>query len=129
MGQLIGLLKPLLIVMVAAILLGTIGYLCAIFLTILAEQVVKHGLIPVLFYRMRNTRLVFIPVKTIMTTMIIIALLREFSTILNNTVITVSHLDYWLLLAIRYLQHYRSSALQNWNLVIKEILFPSLQQI
>ena len=76
MGQLIGLLKPLLIVMVATILLGTIGYLCAIFLTILAEQVVKHGLIPVLFYRMRNTRLVFIPVKTIMTTMIIIALLR-----------------------------------------------------
>lgn len=76
MGQLIGLLKPLLIVMVAAILLGTIGYLCAIFFTILAGQVVKHGLIPVVFYRMRNTRLVFIPVKTIMTTMIIIALLR-----------------------------------------------------
>ncbi len=76
MGQLIGLVKPLLLVMVSAILLGTIGYLCAIFLTILAGQVVVHGLIPVLFYRMRNTRLVFMPVKTIMTIMIIIALLR-----------------------------------------------------
>lgn len=76
MRQLIGLVKPLLLVMVAAILLGTIGYLCAIFLTILAGQVVAHGLLPVLFYRMRNTRLVFMPVKTIMTTMIIIALLR-----------------------------------------------------
>lgn len=36
MGQLIGLIKPLIYIMAAAILLGTIGYLCAIFLTILA---------------------------------------------------------------------------------------------
>lgn len=36
MGQLIGLIKPLIHIMAAAILLGTIGYLCAIFLTILA---------------------------------------------------------------------------------------------
>ncbi len=35
-GQLIGLIKPLIHIMAAAILLGTIGYLCAIFLTILA---------------------------------------------------------------------------------------------
>ena len=76
MGQLIGLVKPLLIFMIAAIILGTIGYLCAIFLTILAGQVLAHGLIPVLFSRMRNTRLVFMPVKTIMTIMIVIALLR-----------------------------------------------------
>lgn len=76
MAQLIGLVKPLLLIMLAAILLGTIGYLCAIFLTILAGQVLAHGLIPVLFYRMRNTKLVFMPVKTIMTTMITIALLR-----------------------------------------------------
>lgn len=129
MGQLIGLLKPLLIVMVAAILLGTIGYLCAIFLTILAGQVVKHELIPVLFYRMRNTRLVFIPVKTIMTTMIIIALLRGILHYLEQYCNHCIAFRLLLLLAIRYLQHYRSSALQNWNLVIKEILFPSLQQI
>ena len=76
MGQLIGLVKPLLIFMIAAILLGTVGYLCAIFLTILAGQVVAHGLIPQLFYRMRNPRLVFMPVKTILTIMIVIALLR-----------------------------------------------------
>lgn len=76
MGQLIGLVKPFLIFMIAAILLGTVGYLCAIFLTILAGQVVAHGLIPQLFYRMRNPRLVFMPVKTILTIMIVIALLR-----------------------------------------------------
>lgn len=76
MGQLIGLVKPLLIFMIAAILLGTVGYLCAIFLTILAGQVVAHGLIPQLFYRMRNPRLIFMPVKTILTIMIVIALLR-----------------------------------------------------
>lgn len=46
MGQLIGLVKPLLIFMISAILLGTISYLCAIFLTILAGQVLAHGLIP-----------------------------------------------------------------------------------
>lgn len=76
MGQLIGLVKPLLFFMIFAILLGTIGYLCAIFLTILAGQVLAHGLIPVLFYRMRNTRLVYMSVQTIMTIMIVIALLR-----------------------------------------------------
>ena len=36
MGQLIGLVKPLLPVMLLAIVLGTAGYLCAIFLTIFA---------------------------------------------------------------------------------------------
>lgn len=76
MGQLIGLVKPLLIFMIAAILLGTVGYLCAIFLTILAGQVLAYGLIPQLFYRMRNPRLVFMPVKTVLTIMIVIALLR-----------------------------------------------------
>lgn len=75
-GQLIGLVKPLLIFMISAILLGTIGYLCAIFLTILAGQVLAHGLIPQLFFRMKNTRLVYMPIQTIMTIMIVIALLR-----------------------------------------------------
>lgn len=36
MGQLIGLVKPLLLIMCVAVLLGVLGYLCAIFLTILA---------------------------------------------------------------------------------------------
>ena len=44
MGSLIGLVKPLLHIMLAAIILGTLGYLCAIFLTILEGQVIKHGL-------------------------------------------------------------------------------------
>ena len=45
MGSLIGLVKPLLHIMLAAIILGTLGYLCAIFLTILAGQVIVHGLL------------------------------------------------------------------------------------
>ena len=45
MGSLIGLVKPLLHIMMAAIILGTMGYLCAIFLTILAGQVIIHGLL------------------------------------------------------------------------------------
>lgn len=45
MGRLIGLVKPLLPVMLLAILLGTIGYLCAIFLTILAGYGLMHILL------------------------------------------------------------------------------------
>ena len=44
MAQLIGLIRPLLHIMLLAIILGTAGYLCAIFLTILAGQVLLHGL-------------------------------------------------------------------------------------
>ena len=44
MTQLIGLVKPLLHIMLAAIILGTLGYLCAIFLTILAGQTILKGL-------------------------------------------------------------------------------------
>lgn len=44
MLQLIGLIKPLLHIMLLAIVLGTAGYLCAIFLTILAGQTVLRGL-------------------------------------------------------------------------------------
>ena len=45
MKSLIGLVKPLIHIMLAAILLGTLGYLCAIFLTILAGQVIVRGLL------------------------------------------------------------------------------------
>lgn len=44
MGKLIGLVKPLLHVMTAAVLLGVVGYLFAIFLTILAGVGILHGL-------------------------------------------------------------------------------------
>ena len=36
MGELIGLIRPLLHVMAGAVLLGVAGYLCAIFLTVMA---------------------------------------------------------------------------------------------
>ena len=44
MGQLMGLVWPLLPVMLLAVILGTAGYLCAIFLTILAG----YGLVQIL---------------------------------------------------------------------------------
>lgn len=43
MAQLIGLVYPLIHIMLAAILFGVAGYLCAIFLTILAGQVLMNG--------------------------------------------------------------------------------------
>lgn len=85
MGSLIGLVKPLLHFMLAAILLGTVGYLCAIFLTILAGQVILHGLagnvagagisgIPEVV--MKSTWLAGTSVKGILAVMILIAVLR-----------------------------------------------------
>ena len=79
MGSLIGLVKPLLHIMLAAITLGTLGYLCAIFLTILAGQVIVHGLltgIAGMIVPVEKMWLVFTPVKTIITIMIVIAVLR-----------------------------------------------------
>ena len=79
MGSLIGLVKPLLHIMLAAIILGTLGYLCAIFLTILAGQVIVHGLLTGaagIIVPVDNMWLVFNPVKTIITVMIVIAVLR-----------------------------------------------------
>lgn len=79
MGSLIGLVKPLLHIMLAAIILGTLGYLCAIFLTILAGQVIVHGLltgVAGMSVPVKNMWLVFTPVKTIITVMIVIAVLR-----------------------------------------------------
>lgn len=85
MGSLIGLVKPLLHIMLAAILLGTVGYLCAIFLTILAGQVILHGLaggvtgagisgIPEV--AIKSTWLAGTSVKGIIAVMILIAVLR-----------------------------------------------------
>ena len=79
MGSLIGLVKPLLHIMLAAIILGTLGYLCAIFLTILAGQVIVHGLLTGaagMIVPVEKMWLVFTPVKTIITVMIVIAVLR-----------------------------------------------------
>ena len=79
MGSLIGLVKPLLHIMLAAIILGTLGYLCAIFLTILAGQVIVHGLltgVAGMTVPVEKMWLVFTPVKKIITVMIVIAVLR-----------------------------------------------------
>lgn len=85
MGSLIGLVKPLLHIMAAAIILGTVGYLCAIFLTILAGQVILHGLagnvagagISVISKAaMKSTWLAGTSVKGILAVMILIAVLR-----------------------------------------------------
>lgn len=85
MGSLIGLVKPLLHIMAAAIILGTVGYLCAIFLTILAGQVILHGLagnaagaeISVISEAaMKNTWLSGASVNRILAVMILIAVLR-----------------------------------------------------
>ncbi len=63
MGKLIGLVKPLIHIMLAAIILGTVGYLCAIFLTILAGKAVVGV--------MQGHS-----VKSIMTIMVVIAVSR-----------------------------------------------------
>ena len=79
MGSLIDLVKPLLHIMLAAIILGTLGYLCAIFLTILAGQVIVHGLltgVAGMIVPVDNMWLVLTPVKTIITVMIVMAVLR-----------------------------------------------------
>lgn len=79
MGSLIGLVKPLIHIMLAAIVLGTLGYLCAIFLTILAGQVIVHGLltgVAGMNVPVDNMWLVFIPVKIILIVMVVIAVLR-----------------------------------------------------
>ncbi len=79
MGSLIGLVKPLLHIMAAAILLGTAGYLCAIFLTILAAQAMLHGLLTGVagpLVPAEQMWPVFTSVKVILTVMIVIALLR-----------------------------------------------------
>ncbi len=75
MLSLIGLVKPLLHIMLLAIVLGTLGYLCAIFLTILASQVILYGLqgTPI---TVQNAWLSNLSVKTILTIMICIAVAR-----------------------------------------------------
>ena len=74
MGSLIGLVKPLLPLMLAAIILGTAGYLCAISLTILAEQAILRGLTAAV--PMAQPVLSNMPVKTILTLMLTLAVLR-----------------------------------------------------
>lgn len=73
MGGLIGLVKPLLPIMCLAVLLGVLGYLCAIFLTIFAGYGLLNGLMDIL----KNTGAY--PVRTfgmIAAVLVILAVLR-----------------------------------------------------
>lgn len=79
MGQLIGLVRPLLHIMLAAVILGTIGYLCAIFLTILAGEVLVHGLaagVTGMAVDIQSGIFAAVSVKKIFITMGVIAVLR-----------------------------------------------------
>lgn len=78
MGQLIVLIKPLFHIMLAAILLGTAGYLCAIFLTILAGLAVLKGaaLHSDVSVFLQNSNLVSVSASTLFVIMIMIAILR-----------------------------------------------------
>ena len=46
MGRLVGLVKPLAPVMVAAVLLGVAGFLCAIFITVLGAYALLDSVLP-----------------------------------------------------------------------------------
>lgn len=78
MGQLIGLVGPLLPVMLTAIVLGVAGYLCAIFLTILAGQVLLHGLSDVsgMLVTAKSQLFLVTPVKTLCVLMGVLAVMR-----------------------------------------------------
>ncbi len=78
MGSLIGLVKPLIHIMAAAVILGTVGYLCAEFLTILAAQAVVHILASNGNITVSSAFLSGMSIKAILTVMIIIAVLRGF---------------------------------------------------
>ena len=106
MGSLIGLVKPLLPLMLAAIVLGTTGYLCAISLTILAEQAILHGLTAAV--PMAQSVLSNVPVKTILTLMLTLAVLRG---ILHYLEQYCNHFIAFKLLAI--IRHKVFAALRN----------------
>lgn len=79
MAQLIGLVKPLLHIMLAAIILGVAGYLCAIFLTILAGQVMLKGLADsseIIPFTIKSGMFARLSVKTLFIIMGVIAVLR-----------------------------------------------------
>ena len=79
MGQLIGLVKPLLLLMCLAILLGVLGYLCAIFLTILTGYGMLYGLSEILRQNVDVIGGGFFPSRsfgTIASILIVLAILR-----------------------------------------------------
>ncbi len=78
MKDMLKLVRPLAHVMLVAVVLGVVGYLCAIFLTILAAQVLKNGLmaVPTAIYMEENTWLFGTAARTIYISIIVMAVAR-----------------------------------------------------
>ena len=117
MGSLIGLVRPLMGRMFAAVTLGVLGYLCAIFLTILAGCAILHGLTMVGAGGIRLTEqpgfLISLPFGTVFTVMGIMAVLRGITR--NNTVTIILHSNCWLLSGTECLRPCAGYVRQNWR--------------
>ena len=120
MLQLIGLIKPLLHIMLLAIILGTAGYLCAIFLTILAGQTILRGLaagvpgmtLPVNFAEVSGSFFLgSVSVKGIFILMAVIAVLRTI----------LSRLNCWRSSVTKFLPHCAGFVRRSWKDAIREI--------
>lgn len=76
MGSLIGLVRPLIHIMAAAVVMGVIGYLCAIFLTILAGSVLVRELLSRSGALLQDGFLYAFSYKDILAALAILAVLR-----------------------------------------------------
>ena len=76
MGSLIGLVRPLIHIMAAAVVMGVIGYLCAIFLTILAGSVLVRELLSRSGAVLQDGFLYAFSYKEILAALAILAVLR-----------------------------------------------------
>lgn len=76
MGSLIGLVRPLIHIMATAVVMGVIGYLCAIFLTILAGSVLVRELLSRSGAVLQDGFLYAFSYKEILAALVILAVLR-----------------------------------------------------
>ena len=76
MGSLIGLVKPLIHIMLAEIVLGVIGYLCAIFLSILAGSAMVRGLVSQMPVQLQGGLFDGISFTGIFVLLVVLAVLR-----------------------------------------------------
>lgn len=76
MGNLIVLIRPLIHIMLTAVVLGVLGYLCAIFLTILAGSVMVRELLTRAGMSLQGGILNSVPYKGIFAALVILAVLR-----------------------------------------------------
>lgn len=105
MRQLTGLVKPLIPIMCAAVFLGVLGYLCAIFLTVVAG----YGLLGIFLRKM------FILLENWLLSYCFWLFYAGFFIMENSTVIILLRLSFWLLSVTKCLQLFESFVLQNWK--------------